>query len=88
MERSARRALRDPDSQPSLAKAGSEWSAAEVDELRQLAMRRLKAATIAGMLGRTPAAVRGKAANCGIDIVSDRAIEPIVLRRLRSLEAN
>lgn len=63
-----------------LSKSGSEWSPQEMAELRQLAMRRLKAKTIAGLLGRTTAAVRGKAANCGIDIISDRAPTHIPMR--------
>ena len=67
-------------------RAGSDWSAEEVAELRQLALRRLRAATIAGMLGRSPAAIRGKAANCGIDIVSDRAAAPVTLRRFRTVD--
>ena len=84
---SAQQALRDPSDHVSSGKAGSEWSPEEVAELRQLAMRRLKAGTIAGMLGRTPAAIRGKAANCGIAILSDRESEPVTLRRFRTVEA-
>ncbi|WP_421729557.1 hypothetical protein [Brevundimonas sp.] len=75
----------DPRTRPPPIKAGSEWSSDEVDDLRQLAVRRLKAATIAAMMGRTSAAIRSKAASLGIVLLSDRSLEPITLRRLSAL---
>nr|WP_314434991.1 hypothetical protein [uncultured Brevundimonas sp.] len=57
------------------------WTDEEVSILVRLAKRQWRARAIAAHMGRTEAGVRGKAAGCGIDLVSDRSPTPITLGR-------
>lgn len=57
------------------------WTEEEVLTLVRLAERRWRARAIAAQLGRTEAGVRGKAAGCGVELVSDRSPAPITLGR-------
>lgn len=62
------------------------WQPDEVETLRVLAARGLRAAAIASVLQRTEASVRGKAFGCGIELISERSPRPVTLRRLMSAQ--
>lgn len=57
------------------------WSDDEINQLANLARRQWRARIIAAHLGRTEAGVRGKAASCGIALISDRMPAPVTLKR-------
>ena len=61
------------------------WQTEEVETLRDLASRGLRAAAIATVLQRTEASVRGKAFGCGIGLISERAPRPVTLRTVVSV---
>lgn len=56
------------------------WTQEEVRILRELASNERSVSSIARIMGRSESAVRGKAYNNGITLLSERRLQPLPLR--------
>lgn len=75
--------LRGPADVSAAHGLGRKWSSEELNLLKRLAGEKHRASAIAVTLGRTEAAVRGKALCSGIRLVSNRRPQPVSLRLAR-----